>query len=73
MTDAELDQVYTHLCHTLTAQGEAQAPLYLARLALLALHQLGDATAALALVDAAALEGEAAPGPQAAASARPSP
>lgn len=54
MNDAELDQVYTQLCRTMTTLGEAQATLYLARLALLALHRLGDAPTALALVDSAA-------------------
>jgi hypothetical protein len=54
LADAELDRVYTHLCRTMTALGEAHAPLFLARFALLAVARLGDADAALALVDAAA-------------------
>jgi hypothetical protein len=37
MTDSDLDLVYTTLCKTLTNEGEAQAPLYLARLAMLGL------------------------------------
>lgn len=61
MTDTELDLVYTTLCKTLTDLGEAQAPLYLARLALLALHRLGDAPTALALVQDAAVELSASP------------
>jgi hypothetical protein len=54
MSDDELDAVYTHLCQALGAQGEAQAPLMLARLALLLIDQLGDAPAAHALIEAAA-------------------
>lgn len=40
MTDAELDAVYTDLCKTMTRLGEQQAPLFLARLAMLALTAL---------------------------------
>jgi hypothetical protein len=54
MSDDELDAVYTHLCQALGAQGEAQAPLMLARLALLLIDRLGDAPAAHALIEAAA-------------------
>ena len=54
MTDSELDAVYTLLCHTMTALGEAQAPLFLARLALLALTELGDAELAQRLLSDAA-------------------
>lgn len=54
MTDSELDAVYTQLCRTMTALGEAQAPLYLARLALLALTELGDADLAQRLLSDAA-------------------
>ncbi|WP_434110563.1 hypothetical protein [Paraburkholderia caffeinilytica] len=56
MTDSELDLVYTTLCKTLTAEGEAQAPLYLARLALLFMTELDDAQRALSLIDAAKLQ-----------------
>ncbi|KFX65533.1 hypothetical protein [Paraburkholderia fungorum] len=55
MTDSELDRVYTTLCTTLTTEGEAQAPLYLARLALLAMTELGDMQRALSLIEAAKL------------------
>ncbi|WP_406869671.1 hypothetical protein [Paraburkholderia fungorum] len=55
MTDSELDRVYTTLCTTLTAEGEAQAPLYLARLALLAMTELGDMQRVLSLIEAAKL------------------
>lgn len=54
MTDNELDAVYTRLCSTMTELGEADAALYLARFALLAIVRLGDAAAADALIDAAA-------------------
>lgn len=42
MNDADLDALYTRLCRTMTALGEAQAPLYLARFALLAMTQIDD-------------------------------
>ncbi|MFM0339689.1 hypothetical protein [Paraburkholderia fungorum] len=55
MTDSDLDLVYTTLCKTLTTEGEAQTPLYLARLALLCMTELDDTQRALALIDAAKL------------------
>jgi hypothetical protein len=55
MTDSDLDLVYTTLCKTLTTEGEAQAPLYLARLALLLLTELDDPQRALSLIEAAKL------------------
>ena len=54
LTDTELDQAYTHLCKTMTRLGEANASLFLARFALLAINRLGDAEAAQRLVDTAA-------------------
>lgn len=54
MTEQDRDVVYTHLCQSMTRLGEARAPLFLARLALLAFERLGDAAAAQALIDAAA-------------------
>ena len=61
MTDSELDNVYTRLCTTMTALGGANAALYLARFALLAITHIGDAGVAHGLIDAAArdLQGEA--------------
>lgn len=54
MNDADLDATYTQLCRTMTALGEAQAPLYLARFALLALTEIGDrATVERLIADAA--------------------
>ncbi|MFL9868814.1 hypothetical protein PQR67_31975 [Paraburkholderia fungorum] len=55
MTDSELDLVYTTLCTTLTAEGETQAALYLARLALLSMTEIGDMQRALSLIEAAKL------------------
>jgi len=55
MTDSDLDRVYTALCQTLSAEGEADAPLYLARLALLCITELDDAQRALSLIEAARL------------------
>ncbi|REG50037.1 hypothetical protein B0G80_6453 [Paraburkholderia sp. BL6669N2] len=55
MTDSDLDLVYTTLCKTLTNEGEAQAPLYLARLAMLCLTELDNPQRALSLIEAARL------------------
>ncbi|EDZ97948.1 conserved hypothetical protein [Burkholderia sp. H160] len=60
MTDSDLDLVYTTLCNTLTDEGEAQASLYLARLALLCLTELDDPRRALSLIEAAKLPVDAA-------------
>jgi hypothetical protein len=54
MTDTQLDAVYTQLCMTMTQLGEANAPLFLARFALLAVERIDDAPAALRLIEAAA-------------------
>jgi hypothetical protein len=56
MTDAELDSVYTTLCKTMTQVGEADAPLFLARFALLAIQKIGDVEVALGLIEAATIE-----------------
>jgi hypothetical protein len=53
MTDAELDTVYTRLCKTMTQVGEANAPMFLARFALLAIEKIGDADVSLKLIEAA--------------------
>jgi hypothetical protein len=53
MTDSELDMVYTRLCKTMTELGEANAALFLARFALLAVERIGNAEASLGLIDAA--------------------
>jgi hypothetical protein len=56
MTEAELDAAYTHLCKTMTELGEARAPLFLARFALLAMVRIGDVDAVQSLTDAAAAD-----------------
>jgi len=61
MTDSELDTVYTQLCKTMTELGEPNAPLFLARFALLAIERIGNAETALALVEAAREDLVAAP------------
>ena len=53
MTDAELDTVYTRLCRTMAQVGEANAPMFLARFALLAIERIGDADVSLKLIEAA--------------------
>ena len=60
MNDDELDAVYTQLCTTLGAHGQAQAPLILARLSLLLITRLDDAAEARLCIEAAA-QGLAAP------------
>ena len=54
MNPTELDNAYSHLCHTMTRLGETDAQLFLARLALLAMNRFEDAEAAKAWIDAAA-------------------
>ena len=56
MTDSELDAAYTDLCTTMTELGEAKAPLFLARFALLAMVRIGDTVAIQRLIDAAAAD-----------------
>jgi len=56
MTEAELDAAYTHLCKTMTELGEARAPLFLARFALLAMVRIGDVAVVQGLTAAAAAD-----------------
>ncbi|MFX1676583.1 hypothetical protein PWR63_30760 [Paraburkholderia sp. A2WS-5] len=51
MTDSDLDNVYTQLCKTMTQLGEANAPLFLARFAMLAIDTIDDPTIALSLIE----------------------
>ncbi|SAL59215.1 hypothetical protein AWB74_02853 [Caballeronia arvi] len=51
MTDSDLDIVYTRLCKTMTQLGEANASLFLARFAMLAIDKIDDAAVALNLID----------------------
>jgi hypothetical protein len=59
LSDADLDATYTHLCKTLTRLGEAHMPMFLARLALLAVSRMDSGAAALELIDSAAEDLEA--------------
>ncbi|CAB3973909.1 MULTISPECIES: hypothetical protein [Burkholderia] len=53
MTDTERDTLYTDLCRTMTRIGETDAPLFLARFALLSIEAIGDpSTVARLLADA---------------------
>jgi hypothetical protein len=54
MTDAELDAAYSQLCRAMTALGAAQTEIYLARFALLAMLEIGDAAKVARLIAAAA-------------------
>ncbi|MEG0920211.1 MAG: hypothetical protein RSD57_08235 [Comamonas sp.] len=54
LTETELDTAYTQFCHQMTALGEAQAPLFMARFALLAMQRVGDAQAVQQLITQAA-------------------
>ncbi len=54
MNNDELDAVYTHLCRTLAAHGQAQAPLILARLSLLLITRLDEAASSRELIEVAA-------------------
>lgn len=56
MDPQELDDVYTQLCHGLTAAGEEQTPKILARLVLLLLLQMPSSQVAAKAVEDA-LEG----------------
>lgn len=67
LSDAELDLVYTELCRTLTTLGPTQAPLFLARFALLAATRIGDAAVLQQMIEDAAqgLDPDGADGPDA--------
>jgi hypothetical protein len=43
LTDQDLAEVYTETCQHMTEAGEARTPLFLARLALLLMKEVGDA------------------------------
>jgi hypothetical protein len=50
MSDNELDIVYTKFCKAMSEVGEPDAPLFLARFALLAMVRIGNADAVLELI-----------------------
>jgi hypothetical protein len=54
MNAEDLDTVYTALCRAMTTVGEAQAPILLARFALLAVVEIADADRLRQLIAAAA-------------------
>ncbi|MDE2294506.1 MAG: hypothetical protein KGL36_03500 [Gammaproteobacteria bacterium] len=54
MNADELDALYTALCRAMTSVGEAQAPILLARFALLAIVEIADADRLRQLIAAAA-------------------
>ena len=60
MNAEDLHTVYTALCSAMTTAGEAQAPILLARFALLAIVEIGDPGKLRQLI-AAAAEDPAAP------------
>ena len=53
LTDQELDDVYTTACYAMTDLGEAKQPLFLARLALLLMKEVGDAARIHAAIESA--------------------
>lgn len=52
----DLDAVYSDFCHTMSRLGQAQAPLFMARFALLAMVALGDRAALQRMVQEAAAD-----------------
>jgi hypothetical protein len=56
LTDQELDEVYTQTCTTMTEVGEAKTPLFLARLALLLMKEVGDASSVRSAIAAARVD-----------------
>jgi hypothetical protein len=56
LTDQELDEVYTQACYTMTEVGEAGTPLFLARLALLLMKEVGDAKRIRSAIAAARID-----------------
>ncbi len=51
MSPTELDEIYTAMCYRMTALGEHNTPLYLARVALLALSRHAGFADATRLLD----------------------
>ena len=49
----QLDEVYTRACYAMTELGEAKGELYLARLALLLMKEVGDAPRILTAIETA--------------------
>jgi hypothetical protein len=53
LTPEELDEVYTRACYTMTELGEEKTELFLARLSLLLMKEVGDAARIQAAISAA--------------------
>ena len=53
LTAEQLDDVYTRACHAMTELGQAGGELFLARLALLLMKEVGDAPRILAAIETA--------------------
>lgn len=58
MNAAELDDIYSAICHRMTAAGESEALLYLGRLTLLLVNEIGDPAVIRRALDAAELPGQ---------------
>ena len=56
LSDQELDEVYTQACYSMTEVGEAKTPLFLARLALLLMKEVGDSKRIRAAIEAARID-----------------
>jgi hypothetical protein len=56
LTNQELDEVYTQACYTMTEVGEAKTPLFLARLALLLMKEVGDSRRIRSAIEAARVD-----------------
>jgi hypothetical protein len=56
LTDQELDEVYTQACYTMTEVGEARTPVFLARLALLLMKEVGDSRRIRSAIEAARVD-----------------
>ena len=53
LTAEQLDDVYTRACHAMTELGQARGELFLARLALLLMKEVGDAPRIVAAIETA--------------------
>lgn len=53
LDEQSLDEVYTRACQLMTELGEARTPLFLARLCLLLMKEVGDADRIRAALEAA--------------------
>ena len=60
MTETALERLYTLLCETLTAEGEANTQAYLARFALLAMQAIDDEAVVVSLIEKARRDANAA-------------